>query len=517
MNRTTRSIVAVSAGAAAALVAILAVAPLIGGPWVDRVVRERLAAVARDRFESSVTVEHVAVSLLPPSATMTGVVFRHRSRNDVPPLFEIDRMEIRGGLGILAPAPRASSVRLAGLRIVIPRGNDSAQPESEPANPNGASPNYGAAEVIADGAQLRVLSKKPGREPLEFDLQMLRMRDVSLADPMKYTARLTNPKPPGLIHSAGEFGPWNGPDPTLTPLQGIYELTDADLSDFKGLRGILRSNGRFQGLLEEIVVDGEADVPRFALEISGNPVHLKTQFHAIVDGTNGDTRLEPVNAQFLKSSVVARGAIEGREGVKGKGVSLDVRVRRARIEDMLRLAMRGGKPLLRGPIRFQTRLDLPPGQGDVIERLRLNGAFEVENGKFQQPAIQDKIDSLSRKGLGEPENAAIDDVSTGLAGSFRLASGIIRFRQLSFEVPGVGVRLDGAFDLRDESVDLTGTLRMDAKVSETVTGFRSVLLKAVDPLFGRRKAGAVVPIKISGTRSKPEFGLDAAGLVKRDE
>jgi hypothetical protein len=48
---------------------------------------------------------------------------------------------------------------------------------------------------------------------------------------------------------------------------------------------------------------------------------------------------------------------------------------------------------------------------------------------------------------------------------------------------------------------------MDAKVSQTVTGWRSWLLKIVDPLF-REKGQTVVPIKISGTRDKPEFGMD---------
>ena len=39
-------------------------------------------------------------------------------------------------------------------------------------------------------------------------------------------------------------------------------------------------------------------------------------------------------------------------------------------------------------------------------------------------------------------------------------------------------------------------------------GFASLLLKPFDPLFKKPHAGAVIPIKITGTREKPEFGLD---------
>ena len=48
---------------------------------------------------------------------------------------------------------------------------------------------------------------------------------------------------------------------------------------------------------------------------------------------------------------------------------------------------------------------------------------------------------------------------------------------------------------------------MDAKLSETVTGFKSLLLKMVDPFF-RKDGRTVVPLKISGTRGDPQFGLD---------
>jgi len=72
------------------------------------------------------------------------------------------------------------------------------------------------------------------------------------------------------------------------------------------------------------------------------------------------------------------------------------------------------------------------------------------------------------------------------------------------------VDLAGDYGLRSEQLNFAGTLSMQATISEAAGGgVKGVLLKAVDPLFKKPGHGAVVPIKIHGTRAKPEFGLDA--------
>jgi hypothetical protein len=58
---------------------------------------------------------------------------------------------------------------------------------------------------------------------------------------------------------------------------------------------------------------------------------------------------------------------------------------------------------------------------------------------------------------------------------------------------------------------------MDAKISQTVTGFKSVLLKIVDPLFGKEGGGSSIPIKIEGTRNDPKFGLDMGRVFRRGD
>ena len=96
-------------------------------------------------------------------------------------------------------------------------------------------------------------------------------------------------------------------DPGETPLTGDYRFEHADLSGFKGIAGILSSTGHYQGTLRDLVVDGETDTPDFRLTHFGTALPLHTKFHAKVDGTNGDTWLEPVDAMLGQLALWTRG------------------------------------------------------------------------------------------------------------------------------------------------------------------------------------------------------------------
>jgi hypothetical protein len=53
-------------------------------------------------------------------------------------------------------------------------------------------------------------------------------------------------------------------------------------------------------------------------------------------------------------------------------------------------------------------------------------------------------------------------------------------------------------------------LQLNNKLSKGSTGVKSVLLKSVEPLFKKKNAGEIVPIKIGGTFSHASYGLDVA-------
>ena len=115
--------------------------------------------------------------------------------------------------------------------------------------------------------------------------------------------------------------------------------------------------GDYDGTLHDIVVDGTTDTPDFKLDSGGQAVHLTTQFHAIVDGTNGNTYLEPVKAHFLNSDVtVIKGKVEGKPGQPGKVIYLDIDMHDAHLQDVLALASKAQPPMLTGGLKLRAGL-----------------------------------------------------------------------------------------------------------------------------------------------------------------
>ena len=94
--------------------------------------------------------------------------------------------------------------------------------------------------------------------------------------------------------------------------------------------------------------------------------------------------------------------------------------------------------------------------------------------------------------------------------------GILTAGALTFDVPGAIVELSGQYSLTRETLAFSGSLFMDAKVSETTSGWKSLMLKMVDPLF-RKNGRTVIPIKIAGTRSQPSFGMDVRRVFRRGD
>jgi len=210
--------------------------------------------------------------------------------------------------------------------------------------------------------------------------------------------------------------------------------------------------------------------------------------------------------------VIAKGEVLGIAGIPGKHILLDAVATDARVEDILRLVVKGNT-LMTGALNLTAKIDLPPRPGeDVFDRLNLNGKFGVIDAHFSSGSVQSKIDSLSRRGQGQPKNDEIAGVISNLRGDFILKDRVATFSDLSFDVTGATLTLSGVYDLDKETLDFTGHLILNAKLSQTTTGAKSFFLKAVDPFFKNKSGrGTDLPIKITGTRSSPSFGLDLHG------
>ena len=483
--------------------------------------REWVVETLEKRYQCEVELKSFSASFFPAvSIAGEGLVLKRRDRANLPPLASIRKFSVSADwLGLLRQPRHFRQVRLEGLVMVIPPRQSQAQArQSQPqAKKERQVSPFVLDEVFADAAMLSILPANLNKPPHVFEIHKLRMQSAGLGQPMSFQVTLTNPTPVGQIQSSGRFGPWNTDEPSLTPVSGNYTFSHADLSTIRGLGGTLSSHGSYGGVLSQIQVQGETDTPDFDLGISGNKLRLRTQFSAVVDGVDGDTLLQPVSAQLLGSTIVARGGVTQVAGRNGRIILLEVSAKPARLEDLLHLAVKSTTPSIVGAASVQAKFDLHPGEEEIAKRLKLDGSFRVQSGRFTNPEVEAKITSLSRRGQGKPRDEDFQNARFDMQGRFVLANSQVTFSSLSFGIPGATVQLQGTFGLLSQALDFHGTLRLQAKVSQTTTGIKSLLLKPIDPLFEREGAGTVLPIKITGTREEPSFRLEIGKALKREQ
>jgi hypothetical protein len=470
-------------------------------------------------YKSQVELSGFTVAIPFPlvQAEAVGVTLHFRGRRDLPPLIAINRLTMRTSmLGLIHNPRRISFVRLEGLQINIPPREESRGSGDSVFGQDAMRKFHMVrfSEIDSDGATLKILTSKPGKNPLEFDLQKLSLHSSGPDDALAFHVTLSNPVPPGKIISSGIFGPWNADVPSQTAVSGDYTFEHADLGFFPGISGILSSKGNYQGELDKIRADGTTDTPDFKVAIAGHPVHLSTIFHAMVDGTDGNVYLQPVESHFGETVLVANGSVEGKAGTKGKTITLDVTTSNGRIQDLLLLALKDSPPMT-GPINLKTKFILVPGPKQIPDRLHLDGFFDLSSLHFTSSLLQQKVDNMSKRSEGKPnevvnpvEAIKTDDVASRMKGNFRLENGILSMNGLNYSLPGADVQLAGTYGLEPESLDFYGKLILQAKLSQTTTGFTSFLLKFADPIFSKGHKGTVLPIKITGSVQNPHYGLE---------
>jgi len=514
LRRATRIVLWSLLGVLVALVIAAVVVLTVPAP-AERWLQGRIVVALRQHYGTDVQLQNLHVTLIPVfRASADNFVLPNRGNPDLPPLITVKHLTMEAApFQLLRQPVHISNLELDGLEIKVgPKGQN---PNNAPSHKTSATPetrtrlsNFIIDRVQANGTKLYILRKDPSREPMLFDLRQLRLRSAGAGQPMTFIAQLTNPTPPGLIDTTGHFGPWNFDDPSGTKVDGHYNFQHADLSVFNGISGILSSVGDYSGVLHNIVVDGTTDVPNFQLDSGGQEVHLTTQFHATVDGTNGNTYLQPVKAHFLDSDIVTSGEIAGKPGQKGKTISLDVDIQQAHLQDVLALATKSQTPALTGGLVMQAKLDLPPGDMPVLKKMLLNGAFHVSDAHFNDAKVKQAIAELSRRGQGKPDDQSITDVAAQFAGDFRLAKSTLTFTSLHFQVPGAAAQMKGTYGLSAGNIDFVGDVELQATVSQTMSGAKKVLVAPLDPLFKKHGAGTYLPVSIAGTTDHPQLHLD---------
>jgi AsmA-like C-terminal region len=176
-----------------------------------------------------------------------------------------------------------------------------------------------------------------------------------------------------------------------------------------------------------------------------------------------------------------------------------------------------------GIVTFQHfRVTIFPHPGCVAEDA---GDFGIDEGRFTKPKTQRKVNDLSHRARGkkvdeknEEKGDADDDdddpsrAIADLKGHVELRNGMATLMNISFSVPGAIAYMHGTFNLLNESIDFHGVLQTDAALSKVGGGgIKSIFLKPFDAVFEKKPKGAEISVKLTGTYSHPEPGLEITG------
>lgn len=476
------------------------------------ILKGRVIETLRARFESEVQLDTLQVSITRGlEVTGSGLhIFPQddqRTGNDNKPLIAIKYFEFRASpVGLFLKPTHVRQVNVRGLAINLPPPSQRSREAGH--NRHADKIKIKVDKIVCDDSELVIGTDKPDKDPRVFLLKHVVLRDLGPKTAWPFDAVLTNPIPKGEIHASGTFGPWDTGDPGDSRVNGKYLFEHADMNTIKGIGGILRSSGYFDGQLDRIAVRGEADVSDFSLDTANHPMPLSTRFQAVVDGTSGDTYLEQIDAKLGSSEFSCRGAVINVKG-QGHKINVDTDVPNGQIADFLALAVKTHPPPMSGMINLQARLQILPGRESVSQKMTMQGTFTLRKIHFTNPAIEDRVDLMSLRAQGHTSNlkAGAPDVTSRMTGNFTMQKGELALSRLDYTLPGGDVNLTGHYTMDGQRYEFKGKVRTKAELSQMVASkWKSILLKPLDPFFSKHGWGTEVPIKVSSDKGgKPKF------------
>ena len=473
--------------------------------------RDNLKKALEEASGRPVEIGAISKSYFPPGCTAKDIRFLRHKHPDLSPIITIEKIAIQGSFtGLFSSPRRLAAVHIVGLHMLVgpKRPDEGSEHVALTGGPGGKS--LVISKIVADGALLEFVTRSPDRKAYILKVDKLALTDVGSGAPMRFRAELTNTVPPGVIRAEGKFGPWNADNIGATPVSGTYAYDNIQLSYFKSIDGVAHARGEFSGPLGRIHTRGRVDVTGFGVEGTHHAVPLDVDYTAEVNGTNGDVLLDPAVASFRHTRLEARGWIASQKGESGKTAEFDLAVPQGRVDDLLEM-FGSGQPGMSGPVTLRGRFLWPPGPVPFLRKIRMDLTFGIDRSRFTSANTQDSIDRLSDSAEGE-KKAQIDEdprtVLLDLRGGIRLRDGLAAISNTKFHVPGADAALHGTYALANKRVDLQGTLDTRGHLSETESGFKALLLKAITPLFKKQGKVRIIPFEISGAYGQAKVSID---------
>ena len=346
-------------------------------------------------------------------------------------------------------------------------------------------------------------------ETYSFPIRLLTIRNLQKGRALSYSVDMSNPRPRGHILSEGSFGPLNPLDLGSTPVSGKFTFERVNLHDIGDIGGTLSSVGNFSGKLARMLADASTVTPDFAVD-GGKSTPVTTSVHCTINALSGDVLLDAIDARSGATAIHVKGGVVGSPKV----IDVDISVPAGRAEEVLRPFFRVNSPIA-GTVWLESHAHVdPPGHGvPFLDRLHVDGSFDVPAQRLTNRKTEQELSAFSERAQksqpfkveavpdappGAATQIADADVVSSLIGKAKIEKGSVTTNHMEFRIPGSSVVLRGVFSLRDGTVHMVGNLHMQSDISHASTGFRSFLLKPLIPFFKKRKAGAVIPIAVTG-------------------
>ncbi|HEX3661343.1 MAG TPA: hypothetical protein VHU89_07915 [Acidobacteriaceae bacterium] len=457
-------------------------------------------------FESRVEVQGFHRTYFPhPGFVAEHVTFYRHGDMSIPALATIDRMQVVGHWTTLLFHPhRLNRILLEGLHVQIPPPGTKARGMDFDGGVISTSQSEMQIETIAaDGTVLDFLQH--GQPPLRFHFMTLQIHGVQRKKPLRFDLRVTMPGPPGTVVANGRLGPFRTASYATTPLTGRYQLLEADLSRLPGVSGHATADGRFSGTFAHVDVQGKAAIPDFRAG-SAHQVRFDSAYHMVVNGNNGDVQIVSAVVKNGASTIAASGSVAGSP----KKVDVTLATADGDVNGLLRIVEEAA-PEVAGKISFRAAVEYSAGPGPFLKRVTLKGKATLSGMYFVTPREKEKMDDFSARVEKDPPQDAKDDppaVTAEAESDTRFDNGMAYFPDIQVRMPGARAHLHGTFNLLNARVHLTGKVALQRSLPHAVTGWKAVLLKPLAPFFRHKRAGAVVPIAVTGTAEQPKIGED---------
>lgn len=453
-------------------------------------------------FASKVTVSHYHRIYWPyPGFVAKELTLRRNSAPGLAPIGSTQDLIVRGTWSdLLTLRKRIMLVDVVGLHVVIPQMGSAQMAKDFPAGSSAdfAGPSGVTVEELhIHKAALDIMRVDGSR--YTYPIKEVVIHNLRQGQAISYFVDMQNASPAGHVLARGSFGPLTPNNLGATPVSGNFTFAPVNLDQIGELHGQLSAKGHFSGTLTAIEADLTANVPNFAVS-DGRPGALSGWAQCTVNGLNADVVLHQVDVKTGNTVVQAGGSVMGWPKV----YDMDLTVTKGRPQDLLHPFLSDPSPIT-GLVWMKAHAHLAPdGKGSTfLKRLTVDGSFDVPKERVTIPETEKTLTQFSQRAQGEKQSkddqaSAPADVVSSLQGPATIRDGVVRTERLRFEVPGAKATMSGWYNLSSGAVHMDGTLKMKTDISHATTGFKSVLLKPLAPFFKKKKAGAVVPVAVTG-------------------